>query len=54
MLLAKRGHRVFALDNNSNLLAHARQKADAEGVDIKFLKKDMQEFELPVILTNWI
>lgn len=48
MLLAKQGHTVFALDSNPSMLAHARQKADAEGVSVKFLKEDMQEFSVPV------
>lgn len=46
--LALKGHRVVALDSSQGLLTFARSKADKEGVDIKFLRKDMEDFELPV------
>ena len=46
--LAKKGHKVFALDDFPSLLAYAKEKAEAEGVDVGFLKQDMLEFTLPV------
>ena len=46
--LAKKGHRVFALDIVPSLLAYAKEKAEAEGVSVAFLTQDMQEFTLPV------
>ena len=46
--LAKKGHKVFALDTHPGLLSYAKGKANEEGVDINFLNEDMQEFELKV------
>ena len=46
--LAKKGYKVFALDIIPSLLAYAKEKGEAEGVNVAFLKQDMQEFTLPV------
>ena len=44
--LARRGHDVTGLDTSPSMLAHARKKADEEGVEATFKLGDMRSFDL--------
>lgn len=41
--LARRGYRVLALDQSERLLALARERAAAAGVEVEFVRGDMRE-----------
>lgn len=41
--LARRGYRVTGLDLSARAIAQARQRADEEGLDVRFLQHDMRE-----------
>ncbi len=45
--LAKRGFRVTGVDLSSFLLRKARERARAEGVDVKWVREDMRRFVRP-------
>ncbi|MEW5774120.1 MAG: methyltransferase domain-containing protein [Thermodesulfobacteriota bacterium] len=45
--LARRGARVTGIDFSERSLAHARQAAQAEGLDIAYVHQDYMEFESP-------
>jgi len=45
--LAKRGHRVLALDSNEYMLEYAARKAAEAEVGVEFLERDMEEYTLP-------
>ena len=42
--LAKRGYQVTGIDLSEDQLKRAREKAEAEGVDVTFLQKDARSF----------
>jgi SAM-dependent methyltransferase len=45
--LARRGFRVVGVDRTEAYLAQARERADAEGLQVEFEKADMREFRRP-------
>ncbi len=45
--LAARGFRVTGLDLSPHLLRHAREAADAAGVDVAWIEADMREIPVP-------
>lgn len=47
VLLAGLGHRVTAADGSEGMLAQARAFAEAEGVEVAFLARDMDRLDLP-------
>lgn len=44
---ARRGYRVTAVDRTATFLAMARQRAEAEDLDIEFVQEDMRHFYRP-------
>lgn len=44
--LARKGYDMIGIDISEDMLAEAKQKAEAEGLDILYLLQDMREFEL--------
>jgi ubiquinone/menaquinone biosynthesis C-methylase UbiE len=46
--LAKRKAKVWALDANESMLAYARDKAAAAGVEVTTIHGDMSDFEVKV------
>lgn len=44
--LAKRGYETVGLDNNPNMLAHLRKRAQEEGVKIETVEANMNNFKL--------
>ncbi len=45
--IAQSGVEIVGLDLSPSMLAHARTKAEAAGVEIKFVEGDCRSFELP-------
>ncbi|MGI6374572.1 MAG: class I SAM-dependent DNA methyltransferase [Anaerolineae bacterium] len=45
--LARRGYVVSGVDGSERMLAEARRKAEAVGVDVAWSQQDMREFALP-------
>lgn len=46
--LAKKGHKVYALDVSNRQLEYAKKKAADANAVVRFLREDMCDFELPV------
>lgn len=47
LLLAERGHRVTGVDVAPAMLAEARAKAAAQGLDVNFIEADVEALDLP-------
>jgi len=45
--LARRGFQVTSVDRTERYLQEAKKKADAEGLDIQFIREDMRKFRQP-------
>lgn len=44
---AKRGYQITGVDRSPYLLSRARQRAEAAGVEVEWVERDMREFERP-------
>ena len=47
LLLAERGHRIIGVDVAPAMLAEARIKAAAQGLDVRFMEADVEALDLP-------
>lgn len=47
LLLAERGHRITGVDVAPAMLAEARSKAAAQGLDVHFIEADVETLDLP-------